>query len=464
MSSAAANSHLALEKGMPAALQAEAFIIGSLMLDGERLSEVAGSMKPEDLAAEPHRRIYHAILALGERGITIDRVTVANEMLRTNTLESVGGLSFLVSLDDGIPRVSSLSSYVQIVRDKSALRRIAVTAQQIMNRALMAEDSPDDILAGAEESLLGIGDSRQSGDDAGLMGAGEFLGSFPGGFNAFASPSTRATGLQTGFIRYDEMTGGLRAGEMTILAARPSMGKSAIALNMAWSIATRHQVPVALFSLEMSRESLLLRMLCSAARIDSQRLRAGYLNEEERNRIRRARQELTEAPIFIDDASNVGLMDIRAKLRRFQQVHLRKPGLVVVDYLQLMARPGRGDNENADLTKLSRGLKLLAGEVGCPFLVLSQFSRASEQRTGDKKPQLSDLRGSGALEQDADVVAFVHRSEVYHRDREDLRGLADLIIGKQRNGPVGEVPLVFLHAMVKFENRAEQETRLPYAE
>ena len=460
---------IALLKGLPAALDCERFILGSILLDGQRLSEVAGSMRPEDLAAEPHRRIYHAILALGERGEVIDRITVVNELLRTNTLDSVGGLSYLVDLDSGLPRISNLSSYIQIVRDKSALRRIAVAAQQLMNRALMAEDSPDEILAGAEEALLGIGGDRHSGEE-GLMGAAEFFQSFPGGFQAFASPSTRENGLRSGLTRFDEMTGGFRPGEMTILAARPGVGKSAMATGMAWNIALQNK-PVGIFSLEMSRESLLLRMLCSSARIDSQRLRAGYTNQIERDRIRIARDRMMEVPIYIDDTSNLGLMELHAKIRRWEQVNRSKMAFVVVDYLQLMSSRGKIESENTRIEKLTRGIKLLSKELGIPFLVLSQLSRASEQRTGDKRPQLADLRSSGAIEQDSDLVALIYRPELHHPDREDLRGLAELIIAKQRSGPLGKIDLTFLHQMAKFESRAEdlgdappEDGRLPYAD
>lgn len=458
-----------LQRGLPSSVDSERFILGSILLDDARFVDVAGLLDNSCFTTEAHRRIFTRMTVIHARGEKIDRVTVAEELQRFGELESVGGFSYIISLDDGLPHIANIDSYIRIVRDKAMLRRIAVASQQLMNRALLAEEDPQQILAGAEETLMNLAGSGQSEGD-GLMSAGDFLRGFPGGFNAFASPSTRVTGLQTGFTRYDELTGGLRAGEMTILAARPSMGKSALAMNIAWNIAIHHQVPVAVFSLEMSQESLLLRILCGAARIDNHRLRLGYLNELERQKIRQAAGLMLDAPLYIDDSSNIGLMEMHAKLRRFRQTVKQKPGLVIVDYLQLMSRPGKGDNENSDLTKLSRGLKLMSKDLDCPFLVLSQLSRASEMRAGDKKPQLSDLRGSGALEQDADVVAFVHRSEVYHPDREDLRGQADLILGKQRNGATGSVPLVFLHQMVRFENRAEDIPdgtdggRLPYAD
>jgi replicative DNA helicase len=238
------------------------------------------------------------------------------------------------------------------------------------------------------------------------------------------------------------------------------MGKTALALNIAWHVAARLFQPVAIFSLEMSQESLLTRMLCAAARVDSQRFRAGYLNEHERQKLRAAANQMVETPLYIDDTAGVNLMDMHAKLRRLQQSG-QKLGLVVVDYLQLMSIRGRTENRNQEVSQLSRGMKLMSKELGCPFLVLSQLSRATETRVGDHRPQLSDLRESGSIEQDADVVGFIFREEVYKRDREDLRGVAELIVAKQRNGPIGKVDLVFLHSMTKFENRAEDLGDLP---
>jgi len=255
------------------------------------------------------------------------------------------------------------------------------------------------------------------------------------------------------------MTGGLHGGELIILAARPSMGKTAMALNIAQHAASRLGQTVAIFSLEMSNESLLTRMLCASARVDSQRFRAGYLNADERKRLQAAASQLVEAPLFIDDTAGSHLMDMHAKLRRLGQQ--RKLGLVIVDYLQLMSGRGRFENRNQEISTLSRGLKLLAKELNVPMLVLSQLSRAPETRQGDHRPQLSDLRESGSIEQDADLVLFIFREEVYKRDREDLHGMAELLVSKQRNGPTGKVDLVFLHSLTKFENRAEDLGEAP---
>ncbi len=455
--STAASAAVALQKGLPANIDAERFILGSVLLDDSRFIDIAGVLANDDFALEKHRRIFARMTELHARNEKIDRVTIANELLRYNELESVDGLSYLISLDDGLPRISNLDAYVKIVRDKAILRRIAVASQQLMNRALLAEDDPAEILEGAEQTLLQLGESRA---EKGLATPLQVIQNYEGGLNAFLDPSKRIKGISTGITKLDEMTGGLHSGELIILAARPSMGKTALALNICWHVASRLFQPVAIFSLEMSQESLLTRMLCAAARVDSQRFRAGYLNESERQKLRAAANTMVEAPIYIDDTAGVNLMDMHAKLRRLQQSG-QKLGLVVVDYLQLMSVRGRTENRNQEVSQLSRGLKLLSKELGCPFLVLSQLSRAPETRQGDHRPQLSDLRESGSIEQDADLVGFIFREEVYRRDREDLRGVAELILAKQRNGPIGKIDLVFIHSMTKFENRAEDLGDLP---
>ncbi len=450
---------LALEKGLPCNLDAERFVLGSILMDDSQFVQVAGAIEAGDFSLEKHRRIFQRMGELSERAERIDRVTLANELLRYNELESCDGLSYLVSLDDGLPRIFNLDSYIRIVKDKSILRRIIFTSQHLMNRCLVGEEDPEQILAGAEESLLKLGDSRMK---TGLASPAQVIEEYQGGLNAFLDPSKRIKGISTGYTKLDEMTGGLHAGELVILAARPSMGKTALALNIAQHVATRLNETVAVFSLEMSKESLLTRMLCATARVDSQRFRAGYLNQDERRKLQAAAAQLVEAPLFIDDTAGASLMEMHAGLRRLQQQ--RKLGLVIVDYLQLMSGRGRFENRNQEISTISRGMKLLAKELHVPMLVLSQLSRAPETRQGDHRPQLSDLRESGSIEQDADLVAFIFREEVYKRDREDLRGLAELLVAKQRNGPIGKIDLVFLHQLTKFENRAEDLGDLPNEE
>jgi len=439
------------EKGLPTNVDAERFVLGSILLDDSFYIQAAGSLEADDFSLEKHRRIFRRMGDLHERAEKIDRITVANELMKTNELEACDGLSYLVSLDDGLPQLPNVDSYIRIVKDKAVLRRIILASQHMINRCLLDAEEPDEILAGAEETLLKLGEARVK---SGLMNADQILRGYEGGINAFLDPSKRIKGLSTGFTRLDEYTGGLHGGDLVIIAARPSMGKTALALNIAQHVALKLKQTVAVFSLEMSKESLLTRMLCSAARVDSQRFRAGFLSQEERRKLNQALHELVEAPLWIDDTPGLHLMDMHAKLRRLQSER-QHIGLVVLDYLQLMSGQGRFENRNQEVSALSRGLKLLAKELNVPMMVLSQLSRAVENRQGDHRPQLSDLRESGSIEQDADLVGFIFREEVYHRDREDLRGLAELIVAKQRNGPVGTVNLVFLHSQTKFENRAE---------
>src|SRR5579872_2156332 len=449
---------LTFERGLPANADAERFVLGSILLNQDTYFQVAGAVEPDDFSLEKHRRIFARMKDLYDRGEKIDRVTLANELMKQGQIESVDGFSYLVSLDEGLPALSNLDSYVRIVKDKSTLRKLIFSAQSLIDRCLIGEEEPDEILSSAEESLLKLGEGRAHEQ---LASPKSIVDSFPGGIGAFLDPSQRISGLSTGFKKFDEMTGGLHGGELFILAARPSMGKTALALNIAQHVATHPSIrkPVAVFSLEMSSSSLLTRLLCAAARVDQHKFRAGYLSGDERRKLQVALADLTEAPLFLDDTAGVNLMDVHAKLRRMQSEH--GLSLVVIDYLQLMSSRGRSENRNQEVSAISRGLKLMAKDLDVPFLVLSQLSRAAETRVGDHNPQLSDLRDSGSIEQDADLVAFIFREEVYKRDREDIKGLADLIIAKQRNGPIGTVPLRFLGQFTRFENRAEDLAEIP---
>lgn len=439
-----------LEKGLPGNVDAERFVLGSILLNGKLYVQAAGDLEPDDFSLQKHRRIFRRMAELQARGERIDRVTVANELLRHNELESCEGLAYLVSLDDGLPQILHLDAYIRIVKDKAMLRRMIFASQHLMKRCLIGKQEPDEILAGAEETLLKLGESRVNN---GLVSPQQIIDSYPGGLNAFLDPSKRVKGIGTGFAKFDEKTSGLYAGDLFILAARPAMGKTALALNIAYHVATRLKRTVAMFSLEMCKESLLTRLLCSAARVDSQRFRCGYLNTAERQKLQAAACKLVEALLFIDDTAGIHLMDMQRKLRRLQSEY--GLGLVIVDYLQLMTGRGRFENRNQEISSTSRGLKLLAKELHVPMLVLSQLNRAPETRRGDHRPQLSDLRESGSIEQEADLVAFIFREEVYRPNDESLRGIAELILAKQRNGPVGKIELVFLQEFTKFENRAQ---------
>jgi len=440
------------DRGLPTSIEAERLVLGAIQIDESAFIATAGVIDPDDFAIEKHRRIFAAMVSLHERGDKIDRITVAHELMKRGHLESVDGLSYLTSLDDGLPQIHNIEAYVQIVKEKSTLRRVILQAQRLIERCMLDHEDAMTILGDAEEALLKLGESQKRQH---LLNPRQILEQYEGGVSAFLDPSRRVKGLSTGFRKFDEMTSGMHEGELLILAARPSMGKTALAMNIAMHVSThpRIQKPVAVFSLEMSKEMLLNRLVCSKARVDQQKFRLGFLNSEERRRLQLAMAELAEAPLFIDDTAGANLMDIHAKLRRLKAEH--GLSLVVIDYLQLMSSRGRVENRVQEVSAMSRGLKLLAKEMGVPFLVLSQLSRATEQRQGDPIPILSDLRESGSIEQDADLVMFVYRPEYYKRDRDDLKGLAELIVAKQRNGPVGKVPLVFIHEFTLFENRAE---------
>ncbi len=369
-----ASPDLAFEKGLPANPDAERFVLGSILLNDSVYLQVASMLSIEDFSLEKHRRIFARMKDLYERSEHIDRVTVADELIKQGQLESVDGLSYLISLDEGLPELANLDGYVRIVKDKSMLRRLIFNAQRLINRCLLGEEEPDEILASAEDSLLKLGESRTRDH---LTSPGAIVEKFPGGVGAFLDPSRRVRGLSTGFAKFDEMTGGLNGGELIILAARPSMGKTALALNIAQHVATHPQMrkPVAVFSLEMSSASLLTRLLCAAARVDQHKFRAGFLNQDERRKLQVALADLTESPLFLDDTAGVNLMDVHSKLRRMKSEH--GLSLVVIDYLQLMSSHGRSENRNQEVSAISRGLKLMAKDLDVPFVVLSQLSRAS---------------------------------------------------------------------------------------
>jgi replicative DNA helicase len=442
---------LSLDHPLPDNLDAERFVLGAIMSSDTAFLQVAGTLTPDDFSLEKHKRIFLRMGDLHERGEKIDRVTLANELMKQGQLQSVDGLSYLVSLDDGLPQLHNLDSYVGIVKEKALLRRIIAVSQDTISRCFGCEEDPKQILGAVEDAFMKLGDVQSKNS---LANPAQIITEYDGGINAFLDTSKRIKGISTGFLKLDEMTGGLREGELFILAARPAMGKTALALNIAQHVAMnpKNTKAVAVFSLEMSKESLLTRLVCATARVDQQRFRAGYLNADERHSLQDAMYRLVESPLFIDDSAGINLMDIHSKLRRLQAE--QDLGLVVIDYLQLMQGRGRFENRVQEISSLSRGLKLMSKELRVPFLVLSQLSRAPETRTGDHRPMLSDLRESGSIEQDADLVAFIFREEVYRPDKESLKGLAELILAKQRNGPTGRVKLAFLNRYTKFENLA----------
>jgi len=441
--------NVALERGLPSNLEAEKLVLGSVLLDDTNFPVVAGGLGPDDFTTEAHRRIFSVMQVLCERGERIDRITVSNELLTQRKLETVGGLSYLVTLDDGLPRLYNLDSYIRLIKDKAIKRRLAFAANNILNEALMDQRQGDVLVQEASDRILGISQELPGSD---LLSAMSIIENYPGGLQGLLDQGTVSNGVRSGFRTFDELTGGFQPGELSIIAARPGAGKTAMALNIAAYAAVSQRKAVAIFSLEMSRVTLMVRMITAAGRVDSQKVRGAMLNQDERRRLSLAATDIVESKLYIDDSATCSVMDILSKLRRLKME--QGLDLAIIDYLQLMDTGRRADNRNQELGIMTRGLKLAAKDLNVPIVTLSQLSRGPETRE-DHRPRLSDLRESGNIEQDADVVAFIFREEYYKPDREDLRGLADLILAKQRNGPTGTAKLVFLRDFTLFANRAE---------
>ena len=455
-----ATTDYSLDRGLPASLDAERSILGAILLDNFAYNQAAESLRPDDFSLDSHRRIYSRMMELSETSRPIDLITLTEELGRHKEVEAVGGVAYITSLTDGVPRRPNIEHYVRIVKDKAMLRGLIHAANGAIARALEQTDTADEVLDAAETSIFRLSDDRLG---RGFMGVNEIVHESFGakGIDALYERGQRITGLATHYEDLDGITSGLQPSDLVILAARPGMGKTAFALNIAENAAVEDGKVVGVFSLEMSREALLLRLLCSQARVDSHKLRQGFLGREDCEKITAASSLLGESRLYIDDTPALSLHEMRAKARRLQQSQ-QQLDLVVVDYLQLMAAAPVGggrryENRTQEVSAISRGLKALAKELHVPVLALSQLSRAPESRGGDHRPQLSDLRESGSIEQDADVVMFIFREEVYNRDNPDLEGQAELIVAKQRNGPTGKIDLAFLRSFTRFESRALEE-------
>jgi replicative DNA helicase len=427
-------------------------ILGAMLVEPVAIIDATMLLKTDDFALDSHRKIYAAILQLVEVGHGVDIVTVTDYLSKKKELDSVGGLPYLASLSEGLPRKLSIESYVRIVRDKSLMRQLLTVCDMGMIEASDQSREALDVLNQVTSRLTEISEHAVTG---GFSDIAAIVKESFGSIDALYEQGREVTGLATHYIEFDRMTSGLQESELIIIAARPSMGKTAWAINIAENAAVRGGKVVAVFSLEMSKASLLRRMLASQALVNSKAIQTGMLMRDDRAKLIKGLELLMESKIFIDDTPGITLAEMRAKARRLKQQH-GQLDLIVIDYLQLMT----GSNSNAkgfenrtqEVSAISRGLKALAKEMKVPVVALSQLSRASEQRGGDKKPLLSDLRESGSIEQDADVVCFIHREEYYDRENEDLKGKAEIIIAKQRNGPTGSIQLAYLADYTRFEN------------
>src|SRR5437868_3160818 len=420
-----------LDRGMPASMDAERAILGAILLDNSSYPQAAEHLRAEDFSLDSHRRIYLRMMELAETGKPVDFVTLTEQLGQHKEIEAVGGVAYVTSLTDGLPRVKNIEQYVKIVKDKALLRGLIHAATSAIQQAYEQEAPAEEIIDSAESAIFKVAEQRIG---QGFMGIPEIVKQSFGSIDKLYEQGQRITGLETHFSDFDGMTSGLQKSDLVIIAARPSMGKTAFAINIAENAAVRDNKVVAVFSLEMSRESLVLRMLCSQSRVDSHKLRTGFLSREDFGKLTSGLESLAHAPIFIDDTPGISLSEMRAKVRRLQQSQKRLD-MIIVDYLQLMsATPPSGggkryENRTQEVSAISRGLKALAKEMRVPVVALSRLSRAPEARTGNQRPQLSDLRESGSIEQDADVVAFIFREEVYKQDDPDLEGDAEIISG-----------------------------------
>jgi replicative DNA helicase len=437
---------------LPANIEAERSILGAILLDNLSYNEAAEHLKPEDFLLDSHRRIYSRMVELSDSSRSIDLITLCEELGRHGELESIGGAAYISSLLDGVPDRPSIEHYIKIVRDKSLLRGLIHTATAAIARASEQADPAEEILNDTEAQIFQLSEKRIGRS---FMGVQEIVRESFGSVDALLQRGRRITGLETHYADLDEKTSGLQKSDLIIIAGRPSMGKTSFAMNIAENAAIDDAKTVAVFSLEMSKEALLQRMLCSVARVDAHKFRTGSLWQDDIRKIAQALEKLSQAPIFVDDSPGITVSEMRAKARRLQQSK-GALDLVIVDYLQLMSGGGkRYENRTQEVSAISRGLKALAKELQVPVVALSQLSRAPESRgSGDHRPQLADLRESGSIEQDADVVAFIFREEVYKPDDPDLEGIAEVIIRKQRNGPTGTVRMAFLKSSTRFESLA----------
>jgi replicative DNA helicase len=439
------------DRTAPRAPEAEQAVIAAMLMDTDAILRASEHVDDTMFYDERHRRIFRAMIAISQRSEVVDPVTLGNELTRRGELDASGGKEYIGELIDAVPTAANVEYHAKIVKEKALLRRLIETSTTIITEAFQGRATAEELLDDAEQRIFQVSQQR------GLQGftrVKELMWPTMERIEALQRGGKTITGVASGFTDLDELTSGFQPADLVIVAARPSMGKTALVLNIAQYAAIEKNVPVALFSLEMSKESLVQRMLTAEGRVDAQKMRKGLLRDEDYSRLARAAGILSGAPIWIDDSAGITLLEIRSKARRLKAD--QDIGMVVIDYLQLIQGPASSESRQQEISQISRSLKALAKELAVPVIALSQLSRAPEQRAGDHRPQLSDLRESGAIEQDADLVMFIYRQEVYDgatdKDGNSLEGRAEVIIGKQRNGPIGLVNLFFHKAYTRFEN------------
>ena len=448
-----AEADLALQKLPPQNLEAEQAVLGAVLLDNTVLPQAIEVLRADDFHRPGHRRIYEAMLELFQKNDNIDLITTREILERNNQLDEAGGTAYLASLMDLVPSAANIKFHCKIVREKAVLRSLIKVASRIASMSYEGSQDVESLLDEAESKIFEISERRSS---AGFDPINEILKGTFEVIEKLYDKQERITGVATGFTEFDNLTSGLQPSDLVVIAGRPSMGKTSFVLNVAEHVGIEGRVPVAIFSLEMAKEQLAMRLLSSRARVDGNSLRRGFLSQErDFPRLALAAGNFSESAIFIDDSASISVLEIRARARRLKAEH--DIGLVIIDYLQLIKGRDRIESRQQEISEISRSLKALAKELNVPVIALSQLSRAVETRGGDRRPLLSDLRESGAIEQDADVVAFIYREEVYRTDEDegnsDVAGKAEVIIRKQRNGPIGTVSLTFLKEYTRFENQ-----------
>ncbi len=432
----------------PHSIEAEQSVIGGLMLDNGRWDQIADLLIEQDFYRQDHRLIFSCIASLSESNTPFDVITISERLESLGEIEEAGGLSYLGTLVKNTPSAANIKAYANIVRERSILRQLIRVATDIGDSAFNTEGrNYTELLDNAEKLVFEIADQGNRGG-RGFVAIKDLLVKAVDRIDLLFQQDNPITGISSGFSDFDEMTSGLQPSDLVIVAGRPSMGKTTFAVNLAENAAIKHNVPVAVFSMEMPGEQLAMRMMSSLGRIDQHKIRSGKLDDDDWPRLTSAVGMLAEVPIFIDDSPALTPTELRAKARRLKREH--NLGMIVIDYLQLMQVHGKSDNRTAEISEISRSLKGLAKELNVPVIALSQLNRSLEQRP-NKRPVMSDLRESGAIEQDADVIIFIYRDEVYNDDSPD-KGTAEIIIGKQRNGPIGKVRLTFLGKYTRFEN------------
>lgn len=444
-----------MEQELPSAVHAECAILGCMLLDETAINDALEHLVADDFSLDSHRRVFTSICELSETGNAVDYITVMEDLRRRRELDSVGGPAWLASLSEDVPRKMNILGYCKIVKDKAVLRSLLVLGQTMMSRSYDQSEESKVILEDAEGRILELTQQSQTRGFSTIMDALKESG----GLDAYvdnACDPVAMRGLATGFRDVDEITGGLQKSELIVIAARPSVGKTSLLINIATNVVNKDaDAIVAIFSLEMSKEALNRRMICSVGNVSSRRMMEGFISKDERSRVAGATRWLAEKQIHVDDSSELTPMQMRAKCRRLKQ-RFGRLDLVGVDYLQLLHLIGRKyENRQQEVAAISRGMKALAKALEVPVVALAQLSRGSEGRA-DKRPMLSDLRESGQIEQDSDVVAFIHRQEIYEPDNDDVKGLAEIIFAKQRSGPIGVRKLAYIAELTKFADLAIQ--------